>query len=210
MAKTINDYITSVQQDVDDTSNGAKTVITQEVIATYNEVMRQVGQYLQGSVTEDDSTVVNQTAYPVTKDAAVIHQVAYKPVGVTNFRILHQISLEDYKNDFINRPASIPTSWFLDGDVINIAPKPNEVGVVRRVYTPNIDPLNTTDNTKSILPDRYTRVIVTGAIARFKAWENNLSASQYYQILYEKALHDCVLDLANRAKPLSPKFYGRP
>ena len=205
--KTLEQYVTLVQQDVDDTSTGAKAIIQQEVIATYAEVMRQVGQFLQSSITEDDYTVVNQTTYPVTMDASVIHQVAYKPNNAANFKILGQISLEDYKDVFINRPASIPTNWFLDGDVINIAPKPNEVGIVRRVYTPNITDLET--GATSLLPDRYTRTIITGAIARFKAWENNLSASQYYQGLYQQALHDCFLDLSNRAHVLSPKLYGR-
>lgn len=208
---TLESYITSVQQDVDDTSNGAKAVIQQEVINTYAEVMRQVGQYLQSTITEDDTVVLNQTAYPVDYDASVIHQVAYKPNNAANFKLLTQISLEDYKNDFINRPASIPTNWFLDGDTINIAPKPGPtedgIGIVRRVYTPNITdlvPLAT-----SLLPYRYRRAVVTGAIARFKAWENNLASSQYYQGLFQQALHDTVLDLSNRAKPLRPKFFGR-
>jgi len=204
--KTFDEYVIDIQKEVDDTSDGAKTVIKRYLTSIYAEVMRQVGQYLMSSVTEDDTAVLNQTAYPVSQDASVIHQVAYKPVGATNFRLLQNISLEDYKDNFINRPASLPTVWFLDGNVVNVAPKPSEAGTVRRVYTPNITDLVSGET--SLLPDRYANVLIDGVVAKFKAWENNLDAASIYRSLYGQELHDCVLDIANRTKPLRPKLYN--
>ena len=207
MAKTFENYLTNCQNEVDDTSNSAKTVLASQITETYAEIMRQVGQYVQSSVTEDSTAVIDQTAYPVSQSASVIHQVAYKPQGGTNFMVLSQISLEDYKDNFINRPSSSPTNYFMDGDVVNIAPAPNDTGTVRRVYTPTLTDL--TAGVTAILPDRFSRVLVTGVVARFKAWENNLSASQYYQGLYQNALRDCILDLSKQTKVMTPKLYGQ-
>lgn len=209
--KTYEQYIQLIQKEVDDTSNGAAAVIGQYVTDTYAEVMRYVGQYLQSSISEEDVAVLDQTAYPTVSDASVIHQVAYKPASSQNFRILQQISLEDYKDGYINRPAAIPVVWYLDGDTVNVAPRPNATeagsGRIRKVYTPNITEL--TAGQTSILPDRYTKTIVRGATAKFKAWENNLSAAALYESLFQQAIHEAVGDLSNRSRPLSPKFFGR-
>ena len=207
----INDYVTAVQQEVDDTSNGALAVIQRDVIDIYNEIIEECNPMLQGSVTENDAAVENQTAYPALQDVNTVHQVAYKPATATNLRILQQITLEDFKNNFINRPASLPTVWFYDGDVINVAPRPNNQegngGIVRKVYTPNYTNPAVTDT--SIIPARYTRTVLDGAISRFKAWENNLAAAQTYEGLYQRGKRKMYLQLSTRAKALSPKFYGR-
>jgi hypothetical protein len=203
----ISDYVSQVQKEVDDTSNGALATIQQQVVDTYNEIIEECNQFLQGSLTEEYTTVLSQTAYPASKDVNIVHQIAYKPVSATNLRILQQITLEDYKNNFINRVPSIPTCWFYDGDVINIAPKPNETGTVRIVYTPNYE--NPAQADTSIIPARYFRTVIDGAIYRFKAWENNLVASQMYERQYLAGKRKMFLQLSTRSKTLSPKLYGR-
>ena len=211
MSKLLSDYVTLVQKEVDDASTDALSIIQRNVIDTYQEMMEDINQYIEGTLTEDTVVTLNKTDYPVTQDANIIHQVAYKPNNAANFKLLNQITLEDYKNDFINRPGSVPTNWFLDGDVINIAPQPGPTedgsGIVRRVYTPNITEPAITDT--SLIPDRYTRVVMNGAIYRFKFWENNVYASLYYQQWYEDGVKNMILNLSTKAKTLSPKLYGR-
>ena len=206
MSKTLNDYVVQVQKEVDDTSNSALSVIQNSVIATVDEVMGDINEYITATITEEYPTVIGQTAYPTSEDSDYVEQVAYKPTTASNFKILYEIKDSDYRNNFINRPNSIPSNWFWNHDEPNICPKPNEVGTVRIVYRPHQGSPLITDT--SLIPDRFTRVVVDGTIARFKAWENNLNAAMYYSGQYKQGSRDMILDLSTRSKKLSPKFFG--
>lgn len=203
---TYEEYISKIQSEVDDTSLGAKAVISQELSSVYSDIMLQVGKFLEKSITEEQAIVIGQTLYSTAYDPSVIHQVSYRSTDETNFSILNQISIDEYNDVYINRPNSTPINWYLDGDTPGIAPKPDKEGILRIVYTPNITVFDTGQT--SILPDRYSQVIIDGVISKFKAWENNLAASQYYDTRYQQGLHFCFLDLSNRANPLKPKLYG--
>ena len=205
MSKTLNDYVVQSQGEVDDTSNSALAVIQRSTIATVDEVMGEMNEFITATIIEEYPTVVGQTAYPTTNDSDYIEQVAYKPTTAANFKILHQISDVDYRNKFINRPNSIPSNWFWNHDEPNICPAPNEIGTVRIVYRPHQDSPLITDT--SLIPDRFTRTVIDGIIFRFKAWENNLDAATYYEGQYKQGIRDMVLDLKVRSKPLKPKFY---
>lgn len=204
---TLQDYITAVQKEVDDSSSQALAIINRSVLDTYNECIEEVNAFIDTSVTEDFTAVVGQTAYPVSQDVNIYHQVAYCPTSTINFRVLHQITLEDFKNFYINRPAALPVEWFLDGDIPNVAPKPSEAGTVRVVYTPNFE--NVLVTSTSVIPERYMRTIIDGAIFRFKAWENNLASAQFYEGLYLQGKRKMFLALSTKGKVIRPKMYGK-
>lgn len=207
MSKTLNDYVDLVQKEVDDTSTGALPIIQQNVIDTVNEIYAEINEYITATITEEYTATVGKTAYPTANDSDYIEQVSYRPLSATNFQILHEISDKDYRDNFINRPNSVPTNWFWNIDEPNIAPAPSDAGTVRIVYRPHTYTTNLNDT--SLIAERFTRCVLNGAIYKFKFWEQNVYASLYYQQWFEDGLRGMILDLSTRSKTRRVKFFGR-
>jgi hypothetical protein len=203
MAQTLNTYTTLVQQEVDDTSAAARSVIQQKIREIYQEILQQAGKYFVSCIVEDETCTSGISAYPTAQDAIRVKQVAYKPVSCNNFRILSEISHEKYLNEYINRPNSLPVEFYFDGDVLSLAPTPNEAGIVRKVYQPFVSELTDT----SIIPDRYTMVLLNGAVAKFKQWEDNIAGTIQYDRWKEKDLRNMILELSTQTKMGKPNFY---
>lgn len=203
MAQTLDSYTTIIQQEVDDTSLAAKSVIQRQIKAIYQIILIQASKYLVSNVSEDVTVSVGNTVYPATLPVIVMKQVAYRPAAGGNFKILHEISYEDYLDTYLNRPNSIPVHYFFDGDVLNIAPAPNEIGTLRKVYRPySVELVGT-----SIIPDRYTDVLINGVIARFKQWEDNSIGNTMYDRWYSTTLRDMILDLSSQANVPQSRLY---
>jgi hypothetical protein len=198
--ETLTSYRALVQQVCDDTSAAATQVIDRALKDTYQEVLRQTAKYLVSATREDIPFVIGQNAYATANDPSKIHSAQYARGG--NFSELHNISYDDYLKLFVTETPSTPVYWFVNGSEFNIAPMPSAAGTIRIMYRPIVTELVDT----SIIPERYTKVMVDGATYRFKAYEDSPSSTEYKQ-WYHEGLRDMVLDLSNKEPIFSPKLY---
>lgn len=75
-----------------------------------------------------------------------------------------------------------------------------------------------TGSTASVIPDRFTRVLLMGAIARFKAYEGLPDANEYYKLFkgsfygqgrLDGALGEMLMELSAKQPKPRPKLFGR-
>lgn len=196
---TLASYTTLCQQEVDDTSTSAKSVIEQRLKETYQDILLTMRKYLVSSVTTDRTATPNTAVYtPSEFEELTLH---YKETD-SDWVQLKPISEREYLDKYINAEAGTPHSFFLNDGNYQLVPAPINAGTIKETIMPITPALSTS----SIIPDRYTNVMILGATYRFKAYEDNPSTN-VYKNWYEQAKHNMELDLATRTKIIQPKLY---
>lgn len=214
-------YTTLVQQEVDDTSARATTLISQHVINAYRDVMQKTYRYFI-SPTELDRTVYQnedgtyQCQYvPIDSNYVImtydrsfysIEGIFYKAVNASSFTRLTEITMKEYQDHYMNSDAGSPSCWFLRSNLTyQITPTPNEAGTIREILYPVTPDL--TGGVVSIIPDRFENVVVMGALYLYKSYEGLPEAVEYRQY-YQDALRNMLNELNMQTPPMTPSFFG--
>jgi hypothetical protein len=198
----IADYRTIIQARVDDTSASASTVIDRSIKATYQEILKRVGQYLLGSSTTTQASVVGTADYTPTA-FMFMKDVQYKESG--DYTQLKKISMEEYLANHLNDGTGTPVNYVLNGLQVRLSPTPDVAGTIRYEYIPVEDEL--TGAEVSLIPDRYEDAMIMGACYRFFAYDDNPKSTEYFQ-WYQQALLNMVQDLS-ADKLTQIKFFGK-
>lgn len=197
--ETLASYTLKVQQEVDDTSTSAKAVIEQRIKETYQDILLTTRKYLVSSVTTDRIATPSTAVYtPSEFEEITLH---YKETD-SDWVELKPISEREYLDRYLNDEAGTPHSYFLNDGNYQLVPAPLNAGTIKET----IMPITPVLSTSSIIPERYTNVVILGATYRFKAYEDNPSTN-VYKNWYEQAKHNMELDLATRTKIIQPKLY---
>lgn len=203
MAETLNTYVLKVQKECDDSSTNAQSVIQQDVIEIYQEIMLQAYQYLVNSTYEDIPGVVGTQIYTPTASFTDVFGVSYLPVGSTDYSKLRPMSYDDYLNHYLDTSNGRPSKFVVRGSQIILDRPASEAYTLRMFYQPVVTELSGT----SLIPDRYTNVVKLGASYKYFAFDDNPKAVEY-KGLYEEALRNMILQLSTQQKPVAPKFFG--
>lgn len=203
MSRTLTEYTTIVQAEVDDTSSGARVVIQNNIKEIYMEILRRVGRFLVGSTTQEIPAVVGDRTYTPT-DFTEIYSVHYKNLGDTDWLKLDEMTQDEYLRRNINEDNGTPTKYFVNGLGIELNIPPKDLGTVRVEYLA-VPPLI---NGTSLIPDRYDNVVKLGACYRFFAYEKGAEAEDYFA-WYQQALREMEGELSTRIKTPRPKLFGR-
>lgn len=202
---TLSTYSTIVQAEVDDTSSRAITVIERGLKDTYQEVLKHVAPYLVGTDTYSVTASAGTQEYTPTAFYDLV-RVLWKNDTESSFNVLQEISEEEAIEKWYNSENGRPIHYYRNAQNIILVPTPDNAGTLEVVYVPVQSELE--GSTVSIIPDRYTNVIVLGAIARFKMYEGVQEAVEY-QAKYAASLQDMKKELATQIMPLKPTFFGR-
>lgn len=203
MSQTLTTYTTLVQNEVDDASSSAQTVIQEFIKETYADILKFVGQYLIGIAEEDVTASTSNRYVTPTNTYQNVRKVLWHNATDTDFTELKQITEEEYYARHVNDDTSDPAYWYRNGDKIYFDVVPSTAGTVKVMGVEVQDELVTT----SLIPDRYTNVVVLGAVARFKAYDSD-PATPEYMGMYQGALQAMVKDYATSKPVLRPKLYG--
>jgi len=213
---TLATYTTLVQTEAGDTSARAKSVIEQAIKDAYNEIINFTSEYLIGTTEESVTATVDQRYIETTNVYQDIKSVLYKSVSSDTYRNLYRSSEEDYYQYGVNRDSSTPLSWYLNALKIYFDAPAIDAGTVKISGVVVTDEL--TGTVTSIIPDRFTQVLVKGAVAHFKAYEGVQDAREYFKIYrgpyFEQgkvggSLKWMMDQLNTRQKPLRMKIRGR-
>lgn len=202
---TLATYSTIVQAEVDDTSTRAVTVIERGIKDTYQEILKHVAPYLVGTDTYSVTAVAGTQEYTPTSFYDLV-RVLWKNASESDFMVLKEISEEEAIEKWYNADNARPIHYYRNAQNIILVPTPDNAGTLEVVYVPVQSEL--AGSTVSIIPDRYTNVIILGAIARFKMYEGVAEAVEY-QAKYAASLQDMKKELAAQIMPLKPSFMGR-
>ena len=215
MSQTLSSYVTLVQNEVEDTSSRAKVIIERAVKDTYQEVLNFVGDELAGIEEEDITATVSQRYVTPVNSYQDFKKVLYSTDG-NNFETLTPITEEDYYERYINIESSTPQHFYLVKNDIYFDVAPNEAGTVKVAGIEIQDELE--GAVVSLIPDRFTQVIVKGSVAHFKAYEGVQDAREYFKIYrgpyFEQGktggiLMNMINQLKTRRPTLRPKLYNR-
>lgn len=201
----LSSYTTIVQAEVDDTSERAKAVIQRALKDTYQEILKHCHRYLVGTDTYSTTAVAGTQEYTPTAFYEVI-RVLWHDAGDTDFKILKEITEEEAIEKYYNSENGTPHSFYRNAQNVILVPTPDNAGTLEVVYVPVQAELS--DAITSLIPDRYTNVIVIGAIARFKMYEGVPEAIEY-QAKYTAAFQDMKKELITQFTPIKPTFFGR-
>lgn len=204
MATNAN-YTTLVQNECDDTSAGALTIIQQYVKETYQEVIRRVGKYLIAPTVEDTPVSISDGTYTPTTPWMELIGAYYKSAGGTNFSELKEISQEEYRDTYQNMTDGQPTHFVQEGTGIRIVPSPSDAGTLRTISIAVQAEL--TNGQVSIIPDRFEHVIKYGASYKYKAFDDNPAATEFERY-YLKGLSEMEQELSSRTVVKKPKLFG--
>lgn len=202
---TLSTYSTIVQAEVDDTSARAQTVIERGLKDTYQEVLKHVSRFLVGTDTYSVTASAGTQEYTPTAFYETVRAL-WKNASETNFRVLQEISEAEAIEQHYNEANGTPQYYYRNAQNVILVPTPDNAGTLEVVYVPVQSELE--GSTVSIIPDRYTNVIILGAIARFKMYEG-VSEAIEYQAKYAASLQDMKKELAAQFTPVKPKFFGR-
>lgn len=213
---TLSTYRTMVQNEVGDVSARAQNVIDRALQDTYQVILLHTAKYLINPVEEDvTASTANRFVTP-TNTYTEFQHILYKAVGDDNFRELKPIKEETYYSHWVNSDAAEPTGYYLKGNVVYFNTTPTTAGTVRISGLEAQDELS--GSTVSVIPDRFTRVLVLGAIGRFKSYEGTPDASEYLkqfkgsfwgQGRIDGALGEMLMELSTKRRVIKPTFYGR-
>ena len=193
------DYRLLVQNEVDDQSTTAAAVINNSIRETYQEVIDEAASYLSGPVAEE--VVVTSATVTPTYTFDVITSIHYK--SSDTWRELPRLSEQQY-TDYLNDTGTEPQGYVLRGNTIILTGSPTS-GTIRIQGVPIKNELDD-DTETSLIPDRYSRVIVLGATYRFKAYEDNPAAENYFA-WYSQAKQKMLQQLSAKAPVLKPSLY---
>ena len=175
---TLASYTILVQNEVDDTSLRAKSVIERAVKDTYQEIVRLTGKNLIGTVEEDITATIGQRYVSPTTAFQDITNVLWK--NSDNYNKLPRVTEEDYYAEKVNRDNGDPTGFYLNGTNIYFDLAPSVAGTVKVSGLVVQDEL--VGSVVSVVPDRFTQVVLLGSIARFKAYEGVQDANEYFKM----------------------------
>ena len=177
---TLATYTVLVQNEVDDTSTRAKNVIEQAIKDTYQEILNYTVEYLVGTTEEDVTATIDQRYISTANTYQDIKNVLYKSASSDTYNYLTRISEQDYYKTEINRDSSTPLHYYVNGTKIYFNVPCIDAGTVRVSGVEVQDELS--GSTVSVIPDRFTQVLVKGAVAHFKAYEGVQDAREYFKI----------------------------
>jgi hypothetical protein len=213
---TITTYRTMIQNEVGDTSARAQNVIDRAIQDTYQEILGFVGKYLVGTTEEDVTASTSNRYITPTNSYTEIEHVLWHSATDTDFKELKPIKEEDYYTWYVNSDAGEPTRYYVNGSKIYFDLVPSSAGTVKVSGRTVQDELTGTE--VSLIPDRFTRALVLGAVGRFKSYEGTPDASEYLkqfkgsfwaQGRIDGALGDMIQELSHKQPITRPKFWGR-
>jgi hypothetical protein len=195
-------YRAKIQNEVDDTSSAAVTIINQAIQEVYSEIAQEIAPFVTGP-TSEEIAVTSATVTP-TYTYEEIQGVHYKSAGSTNWSELERITEKDYLENHLNDTGTEPQYYLIRDDTIVLNGAPTS-GTLRVQGVKVFDELDD-ELTVSIIPDRYTNVLVLGCIYRFLGYEKD-PASENYRAWYEIARNRMLQQLGSRAPIIKPKLY---
>ena len=209
------DYTTLVQTEVEDTSDRAKSVIERAIKDTYQEIVGFTIDELVGITDEDITATLNQRYVDTVNVYQDFKNVMYKPATSSDFVSLTPISEEDYYDRFVNRDPADPMHFYLKNNRVYFELATKDAGTVKIAGMEVQDEL--TGSVVSVIPDRFTQVVVKGAVAHFKAYEGTQDAREYFKIYrgsyFEQgkiggSLKNMIEQLRTKTSIKRPKLYG--
>lgn len=215
---TLSTYKTIVQNEVDDDSSRAGSIIEQAIQDTYQEILQFTGEYLAGTTEEDITATVDQRyVTPVTNTFQDIKSVLWKNTGTTSYASLNKnYDEDDYYREDVNRDSGDPTKYYLNGSNIYFDLAPSTAGTVRISGVAVQDEL--VGSVTSVIPERHERVLILGAVMRFKMYEGLQDAREYesqYRGPYFKqgkiggALKNMIEELRTNIPIPRPALFGK-
>lgn len=193
------DYLTKVQNEVDDTSTASANVIKEAITEIYDELMEEIKPFITGEASEEIS-VTSATCTP-TNSYEQISSVYYKESSTwTKLERVSEVEFATHLND----TQTTPEVYVVRGNTVVLNGVPTS-GTLRVQGVVEITRLST-DVATSSLPDRYTRVLVLGAVYRFLGYEKD-PASENYKAWYEQAKAQMLARLAAKAPTINPQLY---
>lgn len=213
---TLSTYRTLVQNEVGDQSARAQSVIDRALSDTYQEILLHTAKYLIGTVEEDVTASTSNRYITPTNTYSEVHHVLWHSATDTNFKELYPMKEEDYFAYYVNSDAGEPTRYYLKGNIVYFDLVPSSAGTVKVSGIEVQDEL--TGANVSVIPDRFTQVLVLGAIGRFKSYEGTADASEYLkqfkgsfwgQGRIDGALGNMIRELSNKRRVIRPRLFGR-
>lgn len=210
-------YKALLQNEYDNTSSTAGSVIEQAIKDTYDEMLRFVGRYLIPFEFDDITAVVGTAEY--TPEAFLdILAAHWKGSTADRFTPLSEITAGVFvESSYIDAPNGQPFRYLVNGIAkIRIIPAPNDAGTIRVVFIPVQDEL--AGAVVSVIPDRYTRVLLMGAMARLKAYDGLPDANEYRKLfigpqgdqgIIGGAVGEMIRELSTRSQAIRPRLGGR-
>lgn len=202
---TLATYRSKVQSEVDDSSSRAQTVIDNGLADVYQEILRYIPE-LVGTTTNDRAATASDATY--TPDAFMkIKSLHWKSTSGTNFNILQEITQDEYLiNDVNDETTENPSKYFVNGTGYQLVPAPDNAGTIRETYYAVQSEL--TGNQVSVIPDRFSKVMVLGGIARFYAYMR-LPDADSYRNDFLGALESMRTEIVNNSQKPQPTLYGK-
>lgn len=212
---TLASYKTLVQSEIDDTSSKTGTVVERAVKDVYQEILLYTAKWLVGTSQETQAgstsnRFVTPTAFMQVTD------VQWKDAGETDYRQLDPMEEHEYLKKYVNTDSGRPTKWYVNGSKVYFDRIPDTVGTALITYVPVQDEL--TGDEVSIIPERFTRVLLLGVISRVKAYERLPEAMEYLKMYkgpfasqgrIEGELGAMILELGSNQRSKKLKFWGR-
>ena len=177
---TLASYTTPVQNEADDTSSRAKNVIEQAIQDTYQEILRFTAIHLVGTTEEDVTATVDQRYVTPTNDYQDIKNVLWKSTSSDTYWNLKKMVEDDYYEKYVNRSSGDPLHYYMDAANVYFDVAASNAGTVRISGVVVSDELS--GATVSVIPDRFTQVVVKGSVAHFKAYEGVQDVREYFKI----------------------------
>lgn len=198
-------YTTIVQAEVDDTSARAQTVIERAVKDSYQEILKHCGRFLVGTDTYSTTAVAGTQEYTPTVAYEYL-RVLWHDSGDTDFSILRPISENEAIEKYYNADNGTPSMYYQNANNVILVVTPDNAGTLEVVLVPVQDDISASNT--SLVPDRYTNVLILGAVSRFKMYEGVPEAVDY-QAKYAASLQDMKKELGSRFDIIQPSFMGR-
>jgi len=180
MSNTLATYTTKVQNEVDDTSDRAKSVIEQAIKDTYQEIIRLVGEKIIGTTEEPITATASQRYITPTNNFQDIKSVLWKNTSTDDYTLLERMTEEDYYKEYINRDSGDPTQYYRNGSSIYFDIAPSTAGSFK--VSGFVVQSDLSGSTTSTIPDRFDQAVILGSVARFKAYEGLEDANEYFNL----------------------------
>lgn len=212
---TLSSYKILVQNEVDDTSSRAGSIIEQAIKDTYQEILRFTVRDIAGTTEEDVTSTASQRYIETVNTYQDIKNVMYKPSGGV-YSKMQRITEEEYYDRYVNSNDSDPMYYYLNAGKIyfNVAPETAGTVKVNGVAVQS----ELTGSQVSVISDRHTQVVLLGSIGRFKAYEGLQDAREYFKLYrgpyFEQgkvggALKVMMDELSTNQPRKTPKLFGR-
>lgn len=198
-------YTAIVQAEVDDTSARAQTVIERGIKDTYQEILKHCGRFLVGTDTYSVTATPGTQEYTPTAFYETL-KVLWHDSGDTDFSILRPITEEEAIEKYYNADNGTPSMYYQNANNLILVVTPDNAGTLEVVLVPVQSDISASNT--SLVPDRYTNVLILGSIARFKMYEGVPEAVDY-QAKYAASLQDMKKELGSRFEIIQPSFMGR-